>query len=363
MTETGETGADQGLAEAWAAAKARNPAVRTRDIADKLGVAEGALVEARASSGGGDVRRLAPSGESGHRLVEALPELGPVMTLTRNEAVVHEVTGPVTEVGGEGTLGQTTGPIDLRLFYRHWHAVYAVAEETRSGRRHSFQVFDPTGTAVLKIYAVDQTDGDAWTRTVEALAEPARGAVTYEPAGSPQSDPPDAAIDRDALRSQWVNLEHSHDFHRMLRDVGVGREQALRLAGEDLAAPVDGDAVRRVLEGAAADGVPIMCFVGNRGCLQIFTGAVGHVEPVGPWLNIMDPGFNLHLHTGRVASIWCVVKPTRLRGRITSLELFDDAGTLVCQFFGERPMGEGEREAWRALVGRAVGGMATPDTG
>jgi len=356
-----EAHADQGLADAWAVAKARNPAARARDIAAKLGVSEGALVEARASSGNGDVRRLGPFGREGHRLIGTLPEVGPVMTLTRNAAAVHETTGPVTEVGGEGALGQTTGPIDLRLFYRHWHAAYAVAEDTRSGRRQSLQVFDPAGTAVLKVYAVAETDGAAWTRTIDALAEPARGPVTFEAPAGPAGDPPDNAIDRDALRRQWQNLEHSHDFHRMLRDVGVGREQALRLAGEDLAAPVEIDTVRRVLEGAASDGVPIMCFVGNRGCLQIFTGAIGHVEPVGPWLNILDPGFNLHLHAHGVASVWRVIKPTRLRGRITSLECFDDAGTLVCQFFGERPMGEGERSAWRRLVDRATGDAGAAD--
>jgi putative hemin transport protein len=355
--------AEQDLADAWAAAKARNPAARARDIADKLGVSEGALVEARAYGGNGGVRRLAPAGESGHRLIAALAGLGPVMTLTRNEAAVHETTGPVTEVGGEGLMGQTTGPIDLRLFYRHWHAAYAVEEDTRSGWRQSLQVFDRTGTAVLKVYAVAETDGDAWSRAIDELAEPAREPVTFEAPEAPAADPADSAIDRDALRDQWQNLAHSHDFHRMLRDVGVGREQALRLAGADLAAPVEIDTVRRVLEGAASDAVPIMCFVGNRGCLQIFSGAIGHVEPVGPWLNIMDPGFNLHLHTGRVASVWRVIKPTRLRGRITSLECFDDAGTLVCQLFGERPMGEGERAAWRALVGHAVGEGESPADG
>jgi putative hemin transport protein len=113
-----------------------------------------------------------------------------------------------------------------------------------------------------------------------------------------------------------------------------------------------------VLEGAAAEGVPVMCFVGNRGCLQIFSGPVERIEPRGPWLNVLDPGFNLHLRTDLVASAWRVVKPTRLRGPITSLELFDAAGGMVCQLFGARPPGEGERPAWRALVHRAAGGPA-----
>jgi len=348
-----ETLPDRPLAEAWSEEKARNPAARARDIADRLGVSEGALVEARVGDG---VARLAPSGPHGHRLIEALARLGPVMTLTRNEAAVHETTGPVTETAATGAMGQTTGPIDLRLFYRHWHAAYAVAEETRSGPRRSLQVFDPAGGAVLKVYAVEGTDMAAWNRAVAALAEFTRGPVAFEAPPLPPQDPPDEEIDRTALRREWQALDHSHDFHRMLREIGVGREQALRLAGDDLAARVATDATRRVLEGASAGGVPLMCFVGNRGCLQIFSGRVHRIEMRGPWLNVLDPGFNLHLRTDLVSSAYVVRKPTRLRGTITSVELFDASGSLVCQLFGARPPGEGEREAWRDLLDRAVTG-------
>ena len=347
---------DRSLAALWAEEKARTPAARARDIAGRLGVSEGALVEARVGDG---VTRLAPAGPDGHHLIEALRGLGPVMTLTRNEAAVHETTGPVTETAAQGAMGQTTGPIDLRLFYRHWHAAHAVAEETRSGPRRSLQVFDASGTAVLKVYAVEGTDMAAWERATAALAEPAPDAVGFEPPPPGPEDPPDDEIDRAALRRDWGALEHSHDFHRMLREIGVGREQALRLAGDDLAARVEADATRRVLEGAAADAVPVMCFVGNRGCLQIFSGAVHRVEMRGPWLNVLDPGFNLHLRTDLVASAWVVRKPTRLRGTITSLELFDASGGLVCQLFGARPPGAGERPAWRELLDRAATG-ATP---
>jgi putative hemin transport protein len=349
------TAPDRPLAEAWAEEKARSPVARARDIADRLGVSEGALAEARAASGAG-AARLAPAGAGGRRLIEALPGLGPVMTLTRNAAAVHETTGPVTETASGEAMGQTTGPIDLRLFYRHWHAAYAVEEETRSGLRRSLQVFDAAGDAVLKVWATAETETDRWAEAVHALSAPARGPVAYRPAPPPPADPPDARLDRAALRAAWQGLEHSHNFHRMLAEFGAGRLQALRLAGTDLAAPLDADAVRRVLEGAAARETPIMCFVGNRGCLQIFSGPVRRIEPRGPWLNVLDPGFNLHLRADLVASAWRVTKPTRLRGAITSLELFDAAGTLVCQLFGARPPGEGERPAWRALVADAAAG-------
>lgn len=136
----------------------------------------------------------------------------------------------------------------------------------------------------------------------------------------------------------------------MLRELGVSRLTAMREAGDDLARRLDGDCARRLLESAAERGVPIMCFVGNAGCLQIYSGKVARIVPTGPWINVLDPGFNLHLRTDRIASAWLVRKPTSQRGTITSVELFDSKGGLICQFFGSRGPGETERPDWRALA-------------
>ena len=65
-----------------------------------------------------------------------------------------------------------------------------------------------------------------------------------------------------------------------------------------------------------------MVFVGNRGCLQIHAGPVHRVEMVGPWLNVLDPGFNLHLREDRVTAAWVARKPSG-HGDIHALELYD----------------------------------------
>ncbi len=98
-----------------------------------------------------------------------------------------------------------------------------------------------------------------------------------------------------------------------------------------------------------------MCFVGSAGCIQIFSGTVEHIVPMEKWLNVLDPAFNLHVRTDRIQSAWMVIKPTRTRGRIMSLEMFDTAGALACQLFGARAPGEGEREAWRRLIHDVIG--------
>lgn len=147
------------LAEAFAALRRENPTLRARDAADRLGVSEGALTEARV---GAQVERIRARGAEIAALFEALEGAGPVMTLTRNDDAVHETTGPIGPLSRSGALASLTGAIDLRLFLRSWRAAYHVEEETRSGLRRSFQIFDTTGTAALKIYATDATDGEAW---------------------------------------------------------------------------------------------------------------------------------------------------------------------------------------------------------
>jgi putative hemin transport protein len=280
------------------------------------------------------------------------------MSLTRNETAVHETHGPIAELSCQGAMAQVVGPIDLRLFFSHWHAGFAVTEEVRSGLRSSFQVFDASGASVLKLYAVEGTDRAAWERLRERHLGAEAAPVSFVPPAAPAPGQPDGEIDRAALREGWLALEHTRDFFRVLRRTGAGREQALRLAGEDLARRVEPHPVRALLEGAAAETVPIMCFVvGNPGCIQMFSGPVEHIVPMRPWLNVLDPAFNLHLRADRIASAWVVVKPTRLRGAIPSVELSDAEGMLACQFFGARPPGEGEREAWRGFVARACGGL------
>jgi len=135
----------------------------------------------------------------------------------------------------------------------------------------------------------------------------------------------------------------------MLRQFKVSRLGALRTAGQDLAQQVNDVAVETVLHRAAETGLPIMCFVANRGIVQIHTGPVKKLVRTGPWFNVLDPSFNLHLNTEAVVSSWVVNKPT-VDGWVTSLELYGASGELIVQFFGERKPGKPELGEWRALL-------------
>jgi putative hemin transport protein len=349
MTEAFVVDDPHALLRREAALRAGGTPPRMRDAAAALGVPEAALVEARRATG--DARRLArPEAPEGFGAILAgLPAVGEVMALTRNEFCVHEKHGRFNPPDIEGAVGQVVGDIDLRLFLRAWRYGYLLDEDTRSGRRRSLQFFDASGTAIHKVYATEATDAAAFARVAAdaeaADAPPAR----FEQGRAPKPERPDAEVDADGLRTAWEGLAHTHEFFMLLRRFGVSRTQAMRLAGPALARPVGPDAARAVLTRAAGDGLPIMVFVGNPGCVQIHSGPVHRIETVGSWLNVLDPRFDLHLREDGVASAWVVRKPS-VHGDIHALELFDAAGDIVVQFFGHRPPQGPERPDWRALV-------------
>lgn len=329
----------------WQNLREKEPRVRARDAAALLGVSEAQLV---ASGCGHTATRLVGDWAT---LIEALPGLGRVMALTRNDHAVHEQTGEYRNVRIVGNLGLVLGEgIDLRLFLNHWHYGFAVNADPRSGAAESLQFFDGDGVAVHKVYLTPQSDRSAYQQLVAAYRSPdqsPRQITRVKPA--PPPDRPDQDIDIAGLRAHWQALRDTHDFHDLLKMFGVTRTQGLRLAGTDLARPVETTTAPILLDSAAELLLDIMVFVGSRGVVQIHTGSVNNLKATGAWFNVLDSDFNLHLRQEAIASAWVVTKPT-VHGPVTSLELYDSTGHAIALFYGKRKPGQPENPVWRALV-------------
>jgi putative hemin transport protein len=240
----------------------------------------------------------------------------------------------------------------LRLFFQHWTLGYAAEPRAGQSVAPSLQFYDGSGTAVHKVYLRPDSDRRAYRELVDAFAAPCQtpGERVAQPPPA-AAEAADDAVDRAGLLAAWSAMKDTHEFFPLLKRFGVGRRQALRLARERFAEPASISAPRALLEDAAATGLPIMVFVGNPGCIQIHTGPVANVQPMAPWLNVMDPGFNLHLREDRIAEAWVVRKPTS-EGDVTSVELFNAAGETMAMLFGKRKPGIPEMRAWRETVAR-----------
>ena len=335
-------------------ALARAPGLRAKEAAESLGLSEGAAVEAHSLAygpgvhpGGFTVRALRGPWID---LLKVLKPCGPLMALTRNESVVHEKTGVYDRLSAQGHVGLALGPdIDLRLFFEQWHAGYALTDAGKDVPG-SLQFFDCHGTAVHKIFLREATDVAAWRAVIDACAEPAR---THVFEARVRREAADAVVDVAAFAQAWGAMTDTHQFFPLLRQFGVERQQALRLVQGQYTHQVARTAVAEVLHEAAFDGTPIMVFVGSPGCIQIHTGPVRRVEAMDVhgkrWLNVLDPGFNLHLREDLIGHCWVVEKPTS-DGVVSSLEVFDRNGGLMAMFFGARKPGQPELQAWRDIL-------------
>ncbi|MCB1460989.1 MAG: hemin-degrading factor [Nitratireductor sp.] len=332
-------------------ARKENPKMRERDLATQLGISEGELV---AADCGFTAKRLDLDFDA---MFSRMGELGEVMALTRNEHAVHEKIGVYDNFHTGKHAAMFLGDqIDLRLFPVHWKHAFAVEKDDGESVRRSLQFFDGAGEAMHKIHARASTDLAAWQGFVDAfvsddqvpgLAPEAALAGESDGNGAPETIPVDE------LRSRWSGMTDTHQFVPLIRKLKLTRHMAVRSVGEDYAWQLDdngsGGSVGEMLHRAAEEQLPLMCFVGSRGCIQIHSGPIETIRPMGPWLNIMDPTFHLHLRTDRIAESWAVRKPTD-KGHVTSYEAYDADGELIIQFFGKRIEGQDEREPWRAIM-------------
>ncbi|NWK78647.1 hemin-degrading factor [Aquitalea sp. LB_tupeE] len=316
--------------------------LRQRDAASALGVSEAALVACLPES--------TPLQCQPAQLLPALAALGRLKSITRNQVVVHETQG----VYGNLTLSEKTGLVlnpdglDLRLFLSHWQYAYALCQPGPHGLLHSLQFFDNQGEAINKLYLLDDDKLPAWEKLVQSQRLPADTPAPVS-IGIAAPSQPVAVSDTSGFATDWLALQDVHHFHALLKRYGLQRQQAFRLAPPGFAQRLHGTALTALLEGAAASALPIMAFVGNRGMVQIHTGPIQSVRRVGPWLNVLDPAFNLHIQEEAITELWLLRRPTR-DGVITSVEAFDGAGDSVLSFFGQRREGEPELPAWRALA-------------
>jgi putative hemin transport protein len=332
----------------------QTPRSRHRDIAQALGVSEGELVAVHCGvfdpvESPLKARRLRAEWP---QIVAALEALGEVMALTRNESCVHEKVGVYRNTSANGHVGLVLGgAIDLRVFYERWAHGFAVEERLADGAlQRSLQFFDAQGQAIHKVFLKPASAAAAYFDLVERFGDDRLGA------GLPRAEAParateraDAEVDLAGFRTAWTSMHDTHEFFGILKKFGLARTQALRLAPPDYAHQVPTASAHEVLNRAAQDGTSIMVFVGNPGMIQIHTGPVKRVEVMGPWVNVLDPGFILHLREDHIREAWLVKKPTS-DGLVHSIELFDAQGETIAMFFGERKPGQAERCDWRNLL-------------
>lgn len=329
----------------WRALKAEQPSLRARDAAARLGVSEAELLAARTDV---EVSRLDGPWD---QLVGGLSRLGPVMALTRNDHAVHEKVCRFDHVTVCGGVGHALGDnLDLRVFFDHWHHGFAVTESLPDRARRSLQFFDAAGTAIHKVYLRGNRAADAFSGLTRnhrhagsTLGQAANGEATRLHQLSGRDGDPSRLPDR------RFSPEHHDDEHGLFRGPAGDRVEHFRSAPGYAARRVPKDSFQVALRHAAETGLPVTLVVGNPGAVQVHAGPVRRLKQVGPWFNVLDPGFSLHLRTGGIATAWVLQAPTR-DGIAISLDIIAADGCEIARLSGSSGTGDEKTSEWQALV-------------
>jgi putative hemin transport protein len=298
------------------AARAKRPRLYARDFAQDIGITEAELC---AAFTGISATRISANPDA---IMPCLSALGQVMALTRNDSCVIEKVGQYDHYQPGPEAAQVLNPpIELRLFSGHWVHAFALDEPGPKGPKRSIQIFDAAGEAVHKIHLRPETNAEAWGPIVAALRlENQSQQIDLGP--NPAQDP---VIDG------WARLNHLED-HRN------GVSAARRLAQ---------GAVEQLMVRAAETAVPSMFTVGNAGCIGVHAGPIVRVLEAGPWINVLDPGLELHLRMDHLAEVWAAGDG--------SVHAFDADGRLIVQLSGVAQAGEDAQKNWAALVAELPG--------
>ncbi|MCK8573841.1 hemin-degrading factor [Yersinia ruckeri] len=331
-------------------AKLEHPDKFARDLAALLDVSEAELTHARVGQG---AERLNVDART---LLTQLESVGVTKSITRNDFAVHEQVGRYQNQHLNGHAGLILNPreLDLRLFLGQRDSIFALRETTKHGERFSFQFFDLQGNAVHKVYSTDETDMAAWQALLEQYRTEHNPEITIQPKVDQAEVTPND--NHQQIDEEWRAMTDIHQFFQLLKRHNLSRQQAFRAVGNDLAYQVDNCALQQILAAAKEQKNEIMIFVGNGGCVQIFTGVIErimpHTDKAAPfqqWINVFNRHFTLHLIESAIAESWITRKPTK-DGFVTSLELFAADGTQIAQLFGQRSEGQPEQTEWRTQI-------------
>ena len=319
--------------------------MRDRVFAESIGLSEGELIAAYCASG--EAIRL---NIDFFKFLENAHKLGPIMALTRNETAVSEITGAFSKVFPGKIISFTLGEIDLRIIGPNWAFGFAREIEIMKKKCATMQFFDHQGKAVFKMYQKDHTNMGEWKNLINLLKhDDQSGVITVSPSIDQEQKMQTFMPDIEKFRTKWASMTDVHQLHNILKEMKIDRHDALKFVGQEYAHELTLDAVELMLDEAHNNQVPIMCFIGNHGCIQIFTGKIGPKKWHDNWLNLFDETFHLHMDIPSFAHIWSVRKPTKY-GILHSIEVFNKSGELVIQFFGQRQEQSAERSDWRNIV-------------
>lgn len=331
------------LKSRWAAYRVENPKARIRNAAAELGVSE---MELLATGLGKTCTRLKPEFAE---IIGDLSLLGKVMALTRSDGVVHEVCDTFANLSIQDDTTWFLPPgQDVRYRLDYWKFAFAVNENNRL----SLQFFDRSGDATHKIFLREESNVDAYNGLVEYY-QMAQQSEFFDRL----PDNPTLVVksvlepDADELLERWAKVQKSHAYDVISQGYGSQPSAIYHLLASEYTKLLTPASVEKLLILLVEHKQECTISAMNGSVIQSYSGPIVRLLRIGPWFNILDPGFNLHLLTDLIGEVWRVTKPTK-QGIHHSIVVLDENGQDMLVINDKQRNGSQESLGWQRVINR-----------
>ena len=249
------------LKSEWKKFRSKNKNIRIRDAASKMGVSEAEILSTEI---GDSVSYLSISDFS--IFLKDILCADKLMILIRNKIVVHE---NIIESKNVKLVENQIVDMDglIILDFNSSHFKYAFFQNKLHARRQlrSFQIFNNKGDAVVKIY-LKSKDMDIFDNI----------ALKY---GSKYNYELQSGVHPNHLIEEYQYIDFYFDKNNNIPEIVEISNQSLRI----------------LLNSASNMKLPIQIHGLGLGSVQYHRDIVKNIVDYGPWLNVIDKKFNLHV--------------------------------------------------------------------
>lgn len=294
------------------------------------------------------------------------------MVLTRNDTVVLEHSGILNlEEYESGLIGWRADEWQTEFELSCWD--YAIWIEGEA--RPTIQFYDAAGDAIHKIFAVKETDVSAFTRIIEPFlqdpydwAREAGVGATFLNADrdtgiehwfftklknqitGQEGTTNCQMIDKEALLLDWRLLAHRNNIGPLFKQYKISRPRGYALLSEGVF-QLEYALLQHLFTSVKEQQLGVKITVTNAGALQTHRGGLNKMVTVGPWFNVLDPKFNMHLMESEIATVWLLTKGFD-DDYLAHIECFDQHERLVLSLAPCQPHSNETKSGidWWAIV-------------
>ena len=255
--------------------KENNKKIRIRDVAKKLNVSEAELLSTKVND---DVSYLKI--KNYNLFFKDILNSDKLMFLIRTDNIVHELIVDSSYIDiKKNSFFDLKQNFPILEFNSKSFSYTFFEKKNHSGKElRSFQIFNKSGHSVLKIYLKGKS-----TYIFDRIAK--KYTIEY-----------DYIIQKNKHKF-FVDSNKIEIFSFFKTDYNLDAKFAL-----DKQINLGNNTLRYILEKSSAKKVPIQIHAFGNTIIQYYRGKVNNVIDFGPWINIIDKGFNIHIFESKITN-------------------------------------------------------------